>query len=150
MLEGHEDAVNMYCRQQNRRTSNFGWSDATKPPTAPRLLAEGAGDEVHPLLDGLRFRGTAAVRSEHADRMGFVDQEVGAVPLLHLGKLGERRLIAKHAVDAFDDDQLAFALVGQARQTPVEIVRIVVAKTHHRRAAEPAAVVDARMRSRHP
>ena len=68
------------------------------------------------------------------------------MPLLHLGKLGERRLIAKHAVDAFDDDQLAFALVGQARQTPVEIIRIVVAKTHHRRAAEPAAIVDARMR----
>ena len=115
-----------------------------------KALAEGAGDEVHPLLDGLRFRGTAAVRSEHADRMGFVDQEVRAVPLLHLGKLGERRLIAKHAVDAFDDDQLAFALVGQARQAPVEIIRIVVAKTHHRRAAEPAAIVDARMPSRHP
>jgi YihY family inner membrane protein len=36
--DGLDDAVNMYCRQQKRRTSNLGWSDATNPPTAPKLL----------------------------------------------------------------------------------------------------------------
>ena len=79
---GHEDAVNMYCRQQNRRTSNFGWSDATKPPTAPRLLLKVPATKST-LCSTLGLPRHRAVRSEHADRMGLVDQEVRAVPLLH-------------------------------------------------------------------
>ena len=63
-----------------------------------------------------------------------------------LGEFGERRLIAEHAVDPFDHDQLALALIGEARQAPIQVLGIVMAEAHHRRAAEPAAVIDARMR----
>jgi hypothetical protein len=67
------------------------------------------------------------------------------VSFLDLDQLGERRLIAEHAVDALDHDQLGLALIAETGQAPVEVVGVVVTETHHRGTAEPAAVVDARV-----
>jgi hypothetical protein len=83
--------------------------------------------------------------AQHAERVRLIDRQIGAVPRLDLGELGERRLIAEHTVDALDDDQLALALIGQSSQATVEILGVVVAEAHHSCAAEAAAVVNARV-----
>jgi hypothetical protein len=111
-----------------------------------QALAEGSDDEVDLRLDTVRLRHAAAAVAEDAQRVGLVDEEVGSVPLLHRGKLGDGRLVAQHAVQSLDDDQLAGSLAFQTGEPAIEVSRIVVAETHHGGAAQLAGVIDAGMR----
>ena len=74
--------------------------------------------------------------------MGLVDHQVGAVAGLDLGKFGQGRAIAEHAVEAFDHHQHVAAALETA-QAFVQIGRIVVAKAYDGGAAQAAAVVNA-------
>ncbi len=68
------------------------------------------------------------------------------MPALDLRELGKRCAVAEHAVDAFDDHQLGVTLALQPPEPTVEIIGIVVPEPDDGRAAQPAAVVNARMR----
>src|SRR3546814_3056011 len=78
----------------------------------------------------------------NAHRMSFVDEQISAVPTLHLGELRQRSDVAEHRVQALDDDQLVGA--GTEPLEPlVEVRRRVVTEADDRRPAQPAAVIDA-------
>ena len=86
----------------------------------------------------------AATRfAKHAQRVGLIDDEIGAPFTLHLRKFTQRSSVSQHRIDAFDDDDLVAWNIGQTAQSLVQIVRIVVTKTGDLRMAEPRAIVNA-------
>ena len=85
----------------------------------------------------------AAGLAEHAQRMGFVHEDISVRHArFDRDEFVQRRDIAEHAVDAFDDDQLV-DVVAEALQALFEIDRVVVPEADHRRVAELAAIIDA-------
>ena len=72
---------------------------------AAETFAERTDDDVDLIFDAGRFGETAPVFAEHAERMRFVDEQRGAVARDDFADLDERRGVAEHAVDAFDDDE---------------------------------------------
>ncbi len=91
------------------------------------------------------FQDTATGGAHDPHRMGLVHQQIGAVLLLHRHEFFQRRMIAQHRIDAFDDDDLVAGFVGEARQALIEIDRIIVLEADDRGAAETAGVIDAGM-----
>ena len=73
--------------------------------------------------------------------MRFVDQHHRAIFLGDADHLLQRRDIAEHRIDAFEDDQLA-GTFGDALQPFLERLDIVVAEGHDLGIAERAAIVD--------
>ena len=69
-------------------------------------LRERAAMEVDLVLDAEMLGGAAAVLAEDAGAVGIVDEEARLVPVLELDDLGQRRELARHAVDAVDGNQL--------------------------------------------
>ena len=82
--------------------------------------AEGLGqralDDVDPVGEAVAFGDAAAARAIHADRMDLVDIGHGVVFLGQIGDFGDRRDVAIHRIDGFEDDQLGPFPPGRAQQ----------------------------------
>ena len=77
--------------------------------------------------------------------MRLVDEQKGAGLTLDGGDLLERRDIAEHAVDAFDDNEFVTRTVSQQPEAPIKIIGVIVPETRHLRGAEARAIIDAGM-----
>ncbi len=110
-------------------------------------LGEGADDEVAVVEHARRLAQAAAVLAQRTQRMGLVDQHVGAVLLADLDEFLERRRIAQHRVDALEHHQPVARLVAliallEASQAGIEARRVVVLEAHDLRLGLLAGVVD--------
>ena len=88
--------------------------DAEAADRADRL-GEGADDEIDVVDHALGLGDAAAVLADEAHRMRLVDQHHRAIGLGDRDHLLQRRDVAEHRIDAFEDDQLAGAF-GNALQ----------------------------------
>ena len=112
-------------RRRTRRATSRTSPSADRPDPRPEQLA-----------------GAGAARAEHAERVGLVDHQPGAVTAAQLGDLGQRRDVALHREDAVDDDQDAAAVAGGLLERVLEPVDPVVAEGAQLGAREDAAVED--------
>jgi hypothetical protein len=62
--------------------------------------------------DAGRFAEAAAGLAERAQRVGLVDQHISAVLLADVDEFAERRTVAQHRIDAFQDHQSIAGLVA--------------------------------------
>src|SRR3546814_11793562 len=90
-------------------------------------LAKGPDNEIDVADHALRLGDAAAVLADEAHRMGFVDHYHRAGFLRDADHLFQRRAVAAHPIDAFEDDQLA-GLGGQALPTFFQRLAGIVAK----------------------
>ena len=68
----------------------------------------------------------SAARAVHADRVNLVDICERVVPLGELDDLPDRRDVAIHGIEAFEDDQLG-AIAARLDQELLEMSHVVVA-----------------------
>src|SRR6185369_9099243 len=116
----------------------------TKAADGADGLGEGADDEVDVVDHALRFADPAAVLADEAHRMGLVDEDHRAIGLGDGDHFLQRRHVAHHRIDAFEDDELAGAL-GHALEALLERFDVVVAERHDLGVAHRAAIIDRRM-----
>src|SRR5205085_8683452 len=82
-------------------------------------LRESADDEIDVVDDALCFGDAAAMLSDESHRVRFVHKDHGPVRLGDSNHLLERRDVAEHRIDPFEDDELASAF-GDSLQTLLE------------------------------
>ena len=99
-------------------------------------------------MDAEVLADAAAVRAQHADRVGLVDVQERLVAFLDFDEPRQVGDVAVHAVHAFDRDQHAAIGRPQLGQQLVERLPIVVRKRPPAGAREDRALDDAVVRQR--
>ena len=112
---------------------------------AGEALAEGPHHQVDFLVEAEMLGCTAALLTENADRVGFVDHQSGAVSLGQIRDRRQIRQVAHHREEPVDNDQNALVLLGRALQLRLQILHVVVLVLAQVREAEPTAVDDRRV-----
>jgi hypothetical protein len=74
------------------------------------------------------FANAAAVRAHDAHRMSLVNHQQRFVFFLHRDELRQIRIVAVHAVNAFDSHQHAAVVVPDFAEQLIERVPIIVGK----------------------
>ncbi len=90
-------------------------------------LGQGAFDDVDAPGQSLALGDAAAARSVHADGVDLVDIGHGVVAFGELDDLLDRRDVAVHRIDAFEDDQLGALAAGRLQQA-FQMRNVVVAE----------------------
>ena len=115
------------------------------PSRTGQAFAEGADDKIRVIYDsGLLYQAPASLPQD-AQGMGLIHQQHCAMSVFYFDYFADARLVAQHAVYAFDDNQCVRRALPQAFQAFVQVVGVIVAEPHDIRAAQPATVVDAGM-----
>ena len=91
-----------------------GMAAEAEAADAAQALGEGADQEVDVVEQAELLAEAQAARPEHAERMRLVDQQPGAVALLDLDDLAQRRAVAAGAVQALDHHQGAAGVGAEA------------------------------------
>src|SRR3954471_950453 len=108
-------------------------------------LRERAHAQVDVVLAVEQLRRAPAELAQHADPVGLVDHQAGAVRAAERGHVGQRREVALHREEAVDDHQHPPAVRLGAREHRLELVQPVVAEGPHPRAGERDGVEDRRV-----
>ena len=112
-----------------------------EPANRAHALGECTNDEVNVIYHILRLGDAAAVFTDEAHRMRFVDQHHRTVFLGDADHFLQRGDIAQHGVDTFQHNQLARAF-GDALQALFHRLDVVVFERHHFGVAHLAAIID--------
>jgi len=111
---------------------------------APRLLLKVPMTKSTVRLDPGFLRHAPAMIAEHAERVRFIDHEMGAgVAALDRRDLGQRGAIPQHAVNALYHDQGVGDALAEPPQALVQIDGVIMAKPDDLGAAQAAAIVNA-------
>src|SRR5437588_10760392 len=115
-------------------------ADATD---ARERFREGADDEIDAVEDALILGAPEASRAIRAERMRFVDEQVGAVRAADVGDVEERRHVAANGIQPFDDDEPVALAPRQPLQLPAQAVGRIVTEPDDLRWRLPRRVIDA-------
>ena len=115
---------------------------------AGQALAERTDDEIRIGFDSGCGCGPPAIVTHDTQGMRLIDHQAGAVLALDCRDLRQRCNIAKHAIDALNDNECFLGAFPEPAQALFQVGGVVMAETNYLCTTESNAVINARVRIR--
>ncbi len=117
----------------------------TKAPDGTQAFAESAYNKIHPVFHAGFLGKSAASLAEHPQRMGFINQQKGAISFFYGRNIRQGGTVAQHAVNSLNHNKSIRGTVTESLEPLFQNSRIVVPESKDLSTTKPAALIDACM-----